>query len=164
MGALDSLASGRQVKDKIGPGERSAMPDFTTIATGLRFPEGPVAMPYGSVILVEIALGRITRVKMDGSKETVAEPGGGPNGLALGPDGKLYCCNNGGFGWREANGFLATHGTAPDYDGGRLERISIDTRAVQTLVIDGDFACTITVPPDIFFVAHVYSCLITHTP
>ncbi len=28
----------------------------------------------------------------------MAEPGGGPNGLAMGPDGKLYCCNNGGFG------------------------------------------------------------------
>jgi len=35
------------------------MPDFTTIATGLHFPEGPVAMPDGSIILVEIAAGRI---------------------------------------------------------------------------------------------------------
>ncbi len=39
------------------------MSQFTTVATGLRFPEGPVAMPDGSVILVEIAAGRITRVK-----------------------------------------------------------------------------------------------------
>ena len=29
-------------------------PKLTTIATGLRFPEGPIAMPDGSVILVEI--------------------------------------------------------------------------------------------------------------
>src|SRR5882757_9902314 len=154
MGALDSLASGRQVKDKIGPGERSAMPDFTTIATGLRFPEGPVAMPDGSVILVEIALGRITRVKMDGSKETVAEPGGGPNGLAIGPDGKLYCCNNGGFGWHEANGFLAPHGTPADYSGGRIERIDIATGAVETLYRDGDFGCVLRGPNDIVFDAH----------
>ena len=25
--------------------------------------------------------------------------GGGPNGAALGPDGKIYLCNNGGFSW-----------------------------------------------------------------
>src|SRR3546814_4400574 len=74
-----------------------AMSQLSTIATSLRFPEGPVAMPDGSVIVVEIAAGRITRVRPDGTKETVAEPGGGPNGLAIGPDGKLYCCNNGGF-------------------------------------------------------------------
>ena len=60
------------------------------IADGLRFPEGPVALPDGSVVLTEIAAGRITRIAPDGSKSTVAETGGGPNGLALGPDGTLY--------------------------------------------------------------------------
>ena len=77
------------------------------IASGLRFPEGPVAMEDGSVILVEIEAGCITRVKPDGTKQTVAEPGGGPNGLAMGPDGKLYCCNNGGFDWVRGDGMLA---------------------------------------------------------
>ena len=86
------------------------MAELEIVATGLRFPEGPVAMADGSVILVEIAAGRITRVLPDGSKETVAEPGGGPNGLAIGPDGKLYCCNNGGFNYIETNGYLAPHG------------------------------------------------------
>ena len=57
------------------------------LATGLRFPEGPVAMEDGSVIVVEMGAGRITRVKPDGSKQLIAEPGGGPNGLAIGPDG-----------------------------------------------------------------------------
>ena len=38
------------------------MSTLTPMATGLRFPEGPVAMPDGSVILVEIEAGRITRV------------------------------------------------------------------------------------------------------
>jgi gluconolactonase len=134
--------------------ERDAMPDFTTLATGLRFPEGPVAMPDGSVILVEIAAGRITRAKPDGVQETVAEPGGGPNGLAMGPDGKLYCCNNGGFGWNEANGFLTPHGIAADYSGGRIERIDIATGAVETLYKDGDFGCTLRGPNDIVFDAH----------
>ena len=52
------------------------MADFELVADGLRFPEGPVVMPDGSVILTEIASGKITRVAPDGSKETVATPGG----------------------------------------------------------------------------------------
>ncbi len=65
------------------------------VATGLRFPEGPVPMPDGSVLLVEIARGTLTRVAPDGSLSVVAELGGGPNGLAIGPDGAAYVCNNG---------------------------------------------------------------------
>jgi gluconolactonase len=121
------------------------------VATGLRFPEGPVAMADGSVILVEIAAGRITRVRPDGSKETVAEPGGGPNGLAIGPDGKLYCCNNGGFNWHDTGAYLAPHGQADSYSGGRIERIDIATGAVEILYKDGDFGCSLRGPNDIVF-------------
>ena len=32
------------------------LPKLTVVAEGLRFPEGPIAMPDGSVILVEICL------------------------------------------------------------------------------------------------------------
>jgi gluconolactonase len=127
------------------------MGNYTEIANGLRFPEGPVVMPDGSVILVEIAAGRITRIAPDGSKSTVAEPGGGPNGLAVGPDGKLYCCNNGGFEYNESNGFLAPHGIAKDYSGGRIERIDIDTGAVEILYKSGDFGCSLRGPNDIVF-------------
>jgi len=131
------------------------MPEFTTVATGLRFPEGPVAMPDGSVILVEIAAGRITRVRPDGSKEVVATPGGGPNGLAMGPDGKLYCCNNGGFNYVEhPSGLLIPHGQADNYSGGRIERIDIETGAVEVLYKDGDFGCVLRGPNDIVFDAH----------
>ena len=125
---------------------------FVTLASGLCFPEGPVAMPDGSVILVEIAAGRITRVRPDGSTETVAEPGGGPNGLAMGPDGKLYCCNNGGFNYLELpNGMLIPHGQADDYSGGRIERIDLATGTVELLYKDGDFGCTLRGPNDIVF-------------
>ncbi len=130
------------------------MAEFEIVAEGLRFPEGPVAMPDGSVIIVEIALGRISRVWPDGRKETVAEPGGGPNGLAMGPDGKLYCCNNGGFEYVEANGLLAPHGIAADYSGGRIERIDIATGKVEILYKSGDFGCTLRGPNDIVFDAH----------
>ena len=124
---------------------------WETIASGLRFPEGPVALADGSVLVVEIAAGRIIRVGPDGSTCTVAEPGGGPNGLAMGPDGKLYCCNNGGFGWFEADGMLLPHGTADDYSGGRIERIDLASGAVEVLYRDGDFGCRLRGPNDIVF-------------
>ena len=127
------------------------MIEWTTVASGLRFPEGPVAMADGSVVLVEIAEGRITRVRPDGSKETVATPGGGPNGLAIGPDGKLYCCNNGGFNYVERNGYLTPHGQADDYSGGRIERVDLATGAVEVLYKDGDFGCILRGPNDIVF-------------
>ncbi|MEE4349241.1 MAG: SMP-30/gluconolactonase/LRE family protein [Pacificimonas sp.] len=108
--------------------------DYTIIADGLRFPEGPVWMKDGSIILVEIEAGRVTRVFPDGRKETVAEPGGGPNGLALGPDGALYCCNNGGFLWSKGPDGSLFPGIAPeDYDTGRIERIDIASGKVERL-------------------------------
>src|SRR3546814_14716375 len=86
-------------------------------------------------------------------KETVAEPGGGPNGLAIGPDGKLYCCNNGGFGWVEADGLLIPHGTAADYAGGSIQRIDIASGAVETLYTEAAGA-PLCGPNDIVFAAH----------
>jgi len=47
----------------------------------------PVAMADGSVILGEIAGGAVTRVAPDGTLSEIGKAGGGPNGLALGPDG-----------------------------------------------------------------------------
>ena len=73
------------------------MNDYTVLARGLQFPEGPVAMADGSVLVVEIRRGTLTRVDVDGKVEVVATPGGGPNGAAIGPDGACYLCNNGGF-------------------------------------------------------------------
>jgi gluconolactonase len=109
------------------------MAELREIATGLRFPEGPIAMPDGSVVLVEIEAGRLTRILPDGTKQTVAEPGGGPNGAAIGPDGKCYVCNNGGFNWHDADGLLRPVSQADDYSGGRIERIDLDTGAVEVL-------------------------------
>ena len=127
------------------------MPDFETITDGLRFPEGPVWMPDGSIILTEIAAGRITRVWPDGRKEVVAETGGGPNGLAIGPDGRLYCCNNGGFEYVENGPYLAPRGIAKDYSGGRIEAIDIETGAVEVLYKSGDHGVILRGPNDIVF-------------
>ena len=90
------------------------------IASGLAFPEGPVAMADGSVLVVEIAAGRLTRVLPDGELQKVADIPGGPNGAAIGPDGHCYVCNNGGFSWRTDDGFTRPTGAPADYSGGAI--------------------------------------------
>lgn len=100
-----------------------------TMATGLRFPEGPVAMADGSVLLVEIERGTLTRVDKDGTVDVVANCGGGPNGAAIGPDGKAYVTNNGGFVW--VNG-LATF-QPDDYVSGSIQRVDLQSGTVETL-------------------------------
>src|SRR5258707_15310569 len=89
------------------------MPDVRVLATDLEFPEGPVVLPDGSVVLVEIRGQRLTRVWPDGRKQGVAEIPGGPNGAAMGPDGKIYICNNGGFCLGPAPGALMPGGPRP---------------------------------------------------
>ena len=106
---------------------------ITEIASGLKFPEGPVVMEDGSVIVVEIQSGNITRVKPNGKKQVIASPGGGPNGAAIGPDGALYVCNNGGFAWGELDGMLIPGNAASDYTTGRIERI--DLKAFQAATV-----------------------------
>ncbi|WP_254305824.1 SMP-30/gluconolactonase/LRE family protein [Sphingopyxis sp. BSNA05] len=124
------------------------------VTEGLRFPEGPIAMPDGSVILVEIEAQQLTRVLPDGTKQLVAKTGGGPNGAAMGPDGKIYVCNNGGFEYKDENGFLTPAGIAKDYAGGSIQRVDPDTGEVETLYKDGDFGCILRGPNDIQFDAH----------
>jgi len=106
---------------------------FTELASGLEFPEGPVALPDGSVVLVEIAGKRITRVNADGTTETLAEVHGGPNGLAVGPDGSLFVCNNGGsFTFVDLDGLLLPGPFDPDnYSGGLIQRLDADGSLVD---------------------------------
>ena len=92
------------------------------IASGLQFPEGPIAMSDGSVILVEIQRGTLSRVDPQGRVEVVGECGGGPNGAAIGPDGAVYVCNNGGFEWHVVAGLTAPGHQPADYIGGRIAR------------------------------------------
>ncbi|MDJ0387465.1 SMP-30/gluconolactonase/LRE family protein [Roseomonas sp. E05] len=125
-------------------------PPLRILAEGLRFPEGPVAMPDGSVLLVEIAAGVISRIGPDGQRSLAARPGGGPNGLAMGPRGKLYVCNNGGFDWTEAGGLLRPHGQAQDYAGGSIQRVDLATGTVETLYTECD-GVKLRGPNDIVF-------------
>jgi gluconolactonase len=109
------------------------MHQITEITTGLQFPEGPIAMPDGSIIVVEIQRGTVSRVSPEGSIEVIATPGGGPNGAAIGPDGDCYICNNGGFEWHERNSLVFPGDQPNDYSGGRIERVDLSSGEVNVL-------------------------------
>jgi gluconolactonase len=98
---------------------REQLRDVEVVAEGLAFPEGPVALSDGSVLVTEIDRGRLVRVTPRGKTELVAECGGGPNGAAIGPDGAVYVCNNGG---RFASG---------NWNGGWIERVDLATGDVD---------------------------------
>jgi gluconolactonase len=124
------------------------MADIRVMATGLRFPEGPVAMADGSVILGEIAGSAVTRIASNGSKSEIGSAGGGPNGLARGPDGAFYLCNNGGNEYAEG-GFLST-GPAKDYQCGYIQRI--DPRTGETRILYSQYGGhKLSAPNDIVF-------------
>lgn len=109
-------------------------PNIRVLATDLAFPEGPVVMPDGSVVLVEIRAQQLTRVWPDGRKEVVAKIPGGPNGAALGPDGKMYLCNNGGFSWAPSRGAIMPGAPEPhEYIGGSIQRVDLSSGKVETL-------------------------------
>jgi gluconolactonase len=108
-------------------------PPLKELASGLRFPEGPVWMPDSSIVLVEIEAKRLVRVAADGRKSTIADMPGGPNGAALGKDGMIYVTNNGGFAWRDTAHGLFPVGQPDDYIGGSLQRVDPATGKIETL-------------------------------
>ena len=108
-------------------------PKLTRIASGLRFPEGPVAMPDGSIVLVEIERRTLSRVTPDGRVQVIATLGGGPNGAALGPGGKIYVTNNGGLKFVERPGRLFPVAQADDYATGSIQVVDPVRGTFETL-------------------------------
>jgi len=123
------------------------------MASGLRFPEGLVAMPDGSVLLVEIERRTLLRVQQDGTQDVIARFSGGPNGAAIGPDGKCYICNNGGFRWIDDETGLRPILQADHYSGGQIERVDLATGAIETLYTRSDKA-PLRGPNDLVFDRH----------
>jgi gluconolactonase len=110
------------------------------VATGLGFPEGPVAMADGSLLFVDIQKQNLSRLTARGQVEIVASLPGGPNGLAIGPDGAAYVCNNGGiydFGPVPiAPGVTVTLPSpvpSKNYTFGKIQRVDLKTGAVSLL-------------------------------
>jgi gluconolactonase len=107
--------------------------DLRILAEGLRFPEGPIIAASGDIFFVEVeGQGVVRRTAAGGALSRIAVAGG-PNGLAAGPDGLIYICNNGGFTWTLVDGVLVPGQQAADYVTGRIERLNPGTGAVETL-------------------------------
>lgn len=128
------------------------MAQLTEVTAGLAFPEGPIAMPDGSVILVEMFGPRLTRVLPDGTKQVIAEVPGGPNGAAVGPGGLVYICNNGArFFPVDMDGLTFPAGSGPDrYRGGSIDTVDINTGKVTTLYTHCD-GIRLAAPNDLVF-------------
>lgn len=128
--------------------------ELTEVATGLRFPEGPVALPDGSVLVVEIQRGTISKVQPDGVVEVVVACGGGPNGAAVGPDGALYVCNNGAyFDYRDTDGITVPHAGSDGWTKGSIQRVDLTTGEIDVLYTECD-GHRLQAPNDLVFDRH----------
>jgi gluconolactonase len=112
----------------------------TAVDEGLAWPEGPALLEDGSVAFVETYRSQVSAWSPDGGHRVYAHTGGGPNAVALGADGCLYLCQNGGVvgPWR-----------APRLKAPSIERISPDG-AVATLVAEVD-GIELQAPNDLAF-------------
>jgi gluconolactonase len=113
--------------------EGSMLSDLKIVTEQLEFPEGPVVLSNGDVLVVEIKRGTLSRVTPDGEVFVEAYVGGGPNGAALGPHGDVFICNNGGFEWQEVDGITIPLHTPDSYEGGSIQRMNRATGEVNVL-------------------------------
>jgi gluconolactonase len=127
-----------------------------TITDGLQFPEGPVAID-GGVVLVELRRHALSRVDVaTGEITLIADCGGAPNGAAIGPPGPdgqryAYLCNNGGFfEWHDAGNLTIPGQRPPEHTGGSIQRVDLDTGAVET-VYDSCDGVELVAPNDLVF-------------
>ena len=67
----------------------------TLVATDLGFPEGPLVLSPDRIAFAELYRGRIS-VFENRRVRPLITIGGSPNGLALGPDGRIFGAQNGG--------------------------------------------------------------------
>lgn len=137
--------------------------DLQPVASGLGFPEGPVAMKDGSLLFVDIEEQYLKRLLPDGQINNVVKLEGGPNGVAIGPDGAAYVCNNGGvysfvpFNTLDNDPKKDPEHTItipdparPNYQGGSIQRVDLETREVTTLYTEFEGKRLIA-PDDIVF-------------
>jgi gluconolactonase len=102
-------------------------PEPRVVATGLRFPEGPVYLGDQTLVVVEIQGQRVTRVQ-NGATKLVAELDGGPNGATIDSEGTVWVANNGGLNLGPGGYWFAE----PFIDG-KIQRVTLDGDATDVL-------------------------------
>jgi len=75
------------VMEVLVPGE-----GWTLVGEGYNFTEGPAANARGELYFSDRKKNRIYKVGLDGQVAVFAEDAGGPNGMMVGPDQRLYVC------------------------------------------------------------------------
>ncbi|MEM6658308.1 MAG: SMP-30/gluconolactonase/LRE family protein [Pseudomonadota bacterium] len=123
------------------------------MCSGLGFPEGPVAMNDGSLLFVDIKDETLLRLGTDGKVHVIANIPGGPNGVAIGPDGAAYVCNNGGVYSFVSHGpdqITVPSPIRPHYRGGSVHRVDLNTGEVTPL-FDSYEGKRLIAPDDIVF-------------
>ncbi|GAC1661653.1 MAG: SMP-30/gluconolactonase/LRE family protein [Acidobacteriaceae bacterium] len=130
--------------------------DFGVVSSGLDYPEGPVMLADGSVLIVEVKGGTVKKVNVQsGAVTLLSSPGGGCNGAALGPDGKVYICNDGGFSYMPipANGYTLNVPTFPaaGYTSGSIQRLDLATNQIETLFTKDANGVPLSSPDDLVF-------------
>lgn len=122
------------------------------LANDLAFPEAPVVLGDGSLLVAEIASQSVVHITPSGDKNVVLRVPGAVNGMAMGPGGKIYACDNGnGFSWtRNEAGMMHVKGPSPDWVGGAIIRFDPDGSACET-VYQAAGGETLIMPNDIVF-------------
>ncbi len=116
------------------------MTELTQITTGLQFPEGPVALDDGGVLVVELARGALSRVHPDGRIDLVADCGGSPEWCRLRArrPGVSSATTVGSSRSPTSRESAATHARSRRTSGGMIQAVDLDTGDVETLYTECD--------------------------
>ena len=130
--------------------ERKGQPNVHLLADGLGFVEGPVALPNGDVLCVDLRNSCVWRLR-DGEKpvKSITSPGS-LNVAAIGPDGRLFVCNNGGLDWAVGTAINVPLGRSANYVGASIQAIDLAGGGVETLYTECD-GVPVEAPNDLVF-------------
>ena len=107
-------------------------PEPRIVAKDLSFPEGPVYMGNGEVVVTEMRGRCLTRCSMSGAT-TVGRTGDGPNGAAVDADGTLWVALNGGLSLGPGGYWFSE-----TFGNGGLHRVSADGSSERLPDLPGD--------------------------
>jgi gluconolactonase len=126
------------------------MTNDALVTSGLQYPRSPIWTEQGLLVVVEAARGTLSAIAPSGEIRVLAELGGTPMAAAVGPDERIYVCNNGGVAWSEVDGLALPGGQADTYTGGRIQRVDPFTGDVEVLYDEVD-GIRLRAPHDLVF-------------